>query len=44
MNDFKIKPAERTEHIKYAVRDIVVLANKVAKNREGNALSKYWRP
>ena len=31
MNDFKIKPAERTEHIKYAVRDIVVLANKVAK-------------
>ncbi len=31
MSDFKIKPAERTEHIKYAVRDIVVLANKVAK-------------
>ena len=28
---FKIKPAKRTENITYAVRDIVVLANEVAK-------------
>ena len=31
MTLIKIKPAERTENIKYAVRDIVGLANEVAK-------------
>jgi len=31
MTAFKIKPAVRTEKITYAVRDIVVLANEVAK-------------
>ncbi len=31
MSNFVIKPAERTEKITYAVRDIVVLANQVAK-------------
>ncbi len=29
---FKIKPAVRTDNITYAVRDIVVLANQVAKS------------
>ena len=32
MNHKKIKPAVRTNHITYAVRDIVVLANEVAKS------------
>lgn len=32
MANFVIKPAVRTENIKYAVRDIVVLANEVAKS------------
>ncbi len=32
MISFVIKPAERTENITYAVRDIVVLANEVAKS------------
>lgn len=31
MTAFKIKPAVRTEKITYAVRDIIVLANEVAK-------------
>ena len=31
MTSFKIKPAVRTENITYAVRDIIVLANEVAK-------------
>lgn len=31
MSNFKIKPAVRTENITYAVRDIIVLANEVAK-------------
>ncbi len=31
MNSFKVNPAFRTENITYAVRDIVVLANEVAK-------------
>ena len=31
MSKFVIKPAVRTENITYAVRDIVVLANEVAK-------------
>jgi alanine-synthesizing transaminase len=31
MSNFVIKPAVRTENITYAVRDIVVLANQVAK-------------
>jgi len=31
MSNFVIKPAVRTENITYAVRDIVVLANEVAK-------------
>jgi len=31
MNTTPIPPASRTEHIRYAVRDIVVLANEVAK-------------
>lgn len=31
MSDFVIKPAVRTENVRYAVRDIVVLANEVAK-------------
>ncbi len=31
MNVIKIKPAVRTENITYAVRDIIVLANEVAK-------------
>jgi alanine-synthesizing transaminase len=31
MNNVKIKPAVRTENITYAVRDIIVLANEVAK-------------
>ncbi len=31
MNNTKIKPAVRTENITYAVRDIIVLANEVAK-------------
>ena len=31
MASFIIKPAVRTENITYAVRDIVVLANEVAK-------------
>lgn len=31
MINFKIKPAVRTENITYAVRDIIVLANEVAK-------------
>ncbi len=31
MQNFVIKPAVRTENISYAVRDIVVLANEVAK-------------
>ena len=31
MTNFKIKPAVRTENITYAVRDIIVLANEVAK-------------
>lgn len=31
MAKFKIKPAVRTENITYAVRDIIVLANEVAK-------------
>ena len=31
MKNVEIKPAVRTENIKYAVRDIVVLANQVAK-------------
>lgn len=31
MTNIKIKPAVRTENITYAVRDIVVLANEVAK-------------
>ncbi len=32
MSAFKIKPAVRTENITYAVRDIIVLANEVAKS------------
>ena len=32
MNQTEIKPAVRTENITYAVRDIVVLANEVAKS------------
>lgn len=32
MNSFKVKPAIRTEKITYAVRDIIVLANEVAKS------------
>ncbi len=32
MTNFKIKPAIRTENVTYAVRDIVVLANEVAKS------------
>lgn len=32
MSNFIIKPAARTENIRYAVRDIVVLANQVAKS------------
>ncbi len=32
MSEFKIKPAVRTNNITYAVRDIVVLANEVAKS------------
>ena len=32
MKSFEIKPAVRTNNIKYAVRDIVVLANEVAKS------------
>ncbi|MFC2135275.1 aminotransferase class I/II-fold pyridoxal phosphate-dependent enzyme [Bacteroidota bacterium] len=32
MKNFEIKPAVRTENITYAVRDIVVLANEVAKS------------
>ncbi|MDD5087219.1 MAG: aminotransferase class I/II-fold pyridoxal phosphate-dependent enzyme [bacterium] len=32
MNTASIIPASRTEHIRYAVRDIVVLANEVAKS------------
>ena len=32
MSGFRIKPAERTANITYAVRDIVVLANEVAKS------------
>ncbi|MCF8242959.1 MAG: aminotransferase class I/II-fold pyridoxal phosphate-dependent enzyme [Melioribacteraceae bacterium] len=32
MNQFVIKPADRTEKITYAVRDIIVLANEVAKS------------
>ena len=32
MSNFIIKPAKRTENITYAVRDIVVLANEVAKS------------
>ncbi|MBZ0179498.1 MAG: aminotransferase class I/II-fold pyridoxal phosphate-dependent enzyme [Melioribacteraceae bacterium] len=32
MSSFVIKPAERTENITYAVRDIIVLANEVAKS------------
>jgi alanine-synthesizing transaminase len=31
MKPYKIKPADRTENIIYAIRDIVVLANEVAK-------------
>jgi len=31
MSNFIIKPAVRTENITYAVRDIIVLANEVAK-------------
>lgn len=31
MNSFLIKPAKRTENVTYAVRDIVVLADEVAK-------------
>lgn len=31
MHNFVIKPAKRTENVTYAVRDIVVLANEVAK-------------
>ncbi len=31
MSNFVVKPAVRTDHITYAVRDIVVLANEVAK-------------
>ncbi len=31
MSNLKIKPAVRTENITYAVRDIIVLANEVAK-------------
>ena len=31
MSDFVIRPAVRTDNIRYAVRDIVVLANEVAK-------------
>jgi alanine-synthesizing transaminase len=32
MSQIIIKPAERTDNIKYAVRDIVVIANEVAKS------------
>ena len=32
MQNIKIKPAVRTENITYAVRDIIVLANEVAKS------------
>ena len=32
MNSFVIKPATRTNNITYAVRDIVVLANQIAKS------------
>ena len=32
MNQKKIVPAIRTDNITYAVRDIVVLANEVAKS------------
>ena len=35
MSNFVIKPAVRTEKITYAVRDIVVLANEVAKTGKG---------
>ncbi|MGE5354170.1 MAG: aminotransferase class I/II-fold pyridoxal phosphate-dependent enzyme [Acidobacteriota bacterium] len=31
MANFEVKPAERTENVTYAVRDIVVIANEVAK-------------
>ncbi|MFH0734205.1 MAG: aminotransferase class I/II-fold pyridoxal phosphate-dependent enzyme [bacterium] len=31
MSDFVIRPAVRTDNIRYAVRDIIVLANEVAK-------------
>ena len=31
MTNFEVKPAERTENVTYAVRDIVVIANEVAK-------------
>ncbi|HEX2867144.1 MAG TPA: aminotransferase class I/II-fold pyridoxal phosphate-dependent enzyme [Ignavibacteriales bacterium] len=31
MANFEVRPAERTENVTYAVRDIVVIANEVAK-------------
>ncbi|MCU7496202.1 MAG: aminotransferase class I/II-fold pyridoxal phosphate-dependent enzyme [Ignavibacteria bacterium] len=32
MANFEVKPAERTENVTYAVRDVVVIANEVAKS------------
>ncbi|MCU7497996.1 MAG: aminotransferase class I/II-fold pyridoxal phosphate-dependent enzyme [Bacteroidota bacterium] len=31
MANFEVKPAERTENVTYAVRDVVVIANEIAK-------------
>ncbi len=43
MANFIIKPAVRTENITYAVRDIIVLANEVAKNQEREMLYLKYR-
>lgn len=40
----KVEPAKRTLGIAYAIRDIVVLAEQIAKSGKKNALLEYWRP
>lgn len=37
----KIIPAKKTENVKYAIRDIISLADQVAKTGKKNVLFEY---